>query len=269
MARPADGGQTAAVGDRGLPDLAGTVAVVTGASGGIGAGVARRFAAAGAAVVLGYRTGADRAGALATELAAGGARAVPAPADVTDPAGCLALMATAVERFGRLDAVVGCAGVQPVTPLPAMTTADWQQVAEANLAGAFGTVQAAARVLGERGGGSITLIASVEGTRPAPGHAHYATAKAGMIMLARGAALEYGLRGVRVNTVSPGLVDRPGLADEWPDGLRRWQRVAPLGRVGRAAEIGDACVFLASPMAGFITGHDLVVDGGMGAVPGW
>ena len=72
-----------------------------------------------------------------------------------------------------------------------------------------------------------------------------------------------------MNSVSPGLIDRPGLADQWPDGLRRWQQAAPLGRVGAATEIGDACVFLASPMAAFITGHDLVVDGGMSVVPGW
>jgi NAD(P)-dependent dehydrogenase (short-subunit alcohol dehydrogenase family) len=129
-------------------------------------------------------------------------------------------------------------------------------------------VHAAAAALRDTGG-SITLIASVEGRRPAPGHAHYASAKAGVIMLARAAALEYGPAGIRVNSVSPGLIDRPGLADQWPDGLSRWQRAAPLGRVGTAAEVGDACVFLASPMAAFITGHDLAVDGGMSAVPGW
>lgn len=255
--------------DSGLPDLGGTVVVVTGASGGIGGGVARRFAAAGAAVLLGYRSGATRAAALAAQLTAAGGRADAVAADVTDPESCAGLMSAAVHRFGRLDAVVGCAGVQPVTPLPALTAADWRQVAEANLAGAFGTVQAAAAVLAERGGGSITLIASVEGTRPAPGHAHYATAKAGTIMLARSAALEYGRRGIRVNTVSPGLVDRPGLDEQWPDGVARWRRAAPLGRLGRAAEVGDACVFLASPLARWITGHDLVVDGGMAVAPAW
>jgi NAD(P)-dependent dehydrogenase (short-subunit alcohol dehydrogenase family) len=251
-----------------LPDLSGTVAVVTGASGGIGAGVVRRFAAAGAAVVLGHHTGAERAAALAAEINGGGGRAVAAAADVTDPDRCRALMQSAEQRFGRLDSVVGCAGVQPVAGLATLAAADWHRVVEANLGAAFGTVQAAAAVLRDRGG-SITLIGSIEGTRPATGHAHYASAKAGVIMLARSAALEYGPVGIRVNTVSPGLVERPGLDAEWPDGVERWRRAAPLGRPGRAEEIGDACVFLASPLARWITGHDLVVDGGMSVVPAW
>jgi glucose 1-dehydrogenase len=254
--------------DSGLPDLRGTVAVVTGASGGIGAGVARRFAAAGAAVVLGYRHGAERAAALGAELAENGGRAVTVAADVTDPGGCATVMAEAHERFGRLDAVVGCAGVQPVTALPEMTEADWRSVAGSQLDGAFHTVQAAAAVLAADGG-SITLIASVEGTRPARGHAHYASAKAGVIMLARSAALEYGAAGIRVNTVSPGLIERPGLDRQWPAGVARWRDASPLGRLGRAEEVGDACVFLASPLARWITGHDLVVDGGMGVAPAW
>lgn len=263
-----------------LPDLSGRAVVITGASGGVGAGVARRFAEAGAALVLGYRGGAERAAAVAAEIGAAGSGAggcgvagcggvVTAAADVTDPEACARLMAVAVDRFGRLDAVVGCAGVQPVGALPELTADDWHQVAEANLAGAFATVQAAAAVLGPAGGGSITLIGSVEGTRPARGHAHYATAKAGVIMLARAAASEYGPLGIRVNTVSPGLVDRPGLATGWPDGVERWRRSAPLGRLARPGDVGDACVFLASDLAGFVTGHDLVVDGGMAAVPAW
>jgi len=251
-----------------LPDLSGTVTVVTGASGGIGAGVARRFAAAGAALVLGYRSAAGPARALAAEIVGNGGQAVTAAADVTDPDACAVLMAVAGERFGRLDAVVGCAGVQPVTPLPELTAADWHGVTGVDLAGAFHTVQAAAAVLGEQGG-SITLIASVEGSRPARGHAHYASAKAGMIMLARSAALEYGAVGIRVNTVSPGLVERPGLDEQWPEGVARWRGAAPLGRLGRPEDIGDATVFLASPMARWITGHDLVVDGGMGVAPAW
>jgi NAD(P)-dependent dehydrogenase (short-subunit alcohol dehydrogenase family) len=252
-----------------LPDLSGSVVVVTGGSGGVGSGIAVRFGAAGAAVVVHHRRGGERAAAVAAEVEAAGGRAVTAAADITDPEAVAGLMATAVHRFGGLDAVVGCAGVQPVQDLPAMTAADWRAVAETDLTGAFVTVQAAAAALRRPGGGSITLVASVEGSRPARGHAHYAAAKAGVIMLARGAALEYGPAGIRVNTVSPGLVERPWLAAEWPDGMASWQRSAPLGRLGRASDIGDACVFLASPMAGWISGHDLVVDGGMSAAPAW
>lgn len=119
------------------------------------------------------------------------------------------------------------------------------------------------------GGGSITHIASIEAAHPAPGHAHYSASKAAVVMHARSAALEYGPYGIRVNTVSPGLVDREGLAEDWPDGVRRWQQAVPVGRLGRAEDIGDACVFLASGLASWVSGHDLVVDGGMSARPTW
>jgi NAD(P)-dependent dehydrogenase (short-subunit alcohol dehydrogenase family) len=254
--------------DPSLPDLGGTVALVTGGSGGIGSGVVLRFAAAGAAVVVHHRTGTDRAEALVGEIAAAGGQAVAAQADVTDPGECAALVDVAVTRFGRLDAVVGAAGVQPVAELAGMPVESWREVVDGNATGAFATLQAAAPVLRGRGG-SITLVASVEGTRPARGHAHYAAAKAATIMLARAAALEYGRDGVRVNTVSPGLVARPGLRNDWPDGVARWERAVPLGRLGEREDVADACVFLASPMARWITGHDLVVDGGMAAVPAW
>jgi NAD(P)-dependent dehydrogenase (short-subunit alcohol dehydrogenase family) len=88
-------------------------------------------------------------------------------------------------------------------------------------------------------------------------------------MHARTAALEYGGRGIRVNTVSPGLVDRPGLERDWPDGVRRWQAAAPLRRLGTPADVGNACVFLASPLSGWISGHDLVIDGGVSTHPTW
>jgi NAD(P)-dependent dehydrogenase (short-subunit alcohol dehydrogenase family) len=252
--------------DPGLPDLSGSVALVTGAGGGIGAGVAARFAAAGAAVVVHHRTSGAGAEAVAAEIVERGGRAVVARADITDPAACEALVAVAVERFGRLDAVVANAGVQPVAALAGMSMDAWREVTDTNMTGTFATVQAAAAVMR---GGSITLVASIEGTRPATGHAHYAASKAGVRMFARSAALEYGPAGIRVNTVSPGLIDRDGLAEAWPDGVASWRRAAPLGRLGEARDVGDACVFLASPMARWITGHDLVVDGGMTVAPAW
>lgn len=254
--------------DHGLPDLSGTVALVTGASGGIGSGVALRFAAAGAAVVVHHRTNAARADAVVDGITAGGGRAIAAQADVTDPRACSALVELAVARFGRLDAVVGAAGVQPVAALPDMSVDAWREVVDGNATAAFATVQAAAAALRGRGG-SITLVASVEGMRPARGHAHYASAKAATIVLARSAAMEYGRDGVRVNTVSPGLIARPGLRTAWPDGVARWESGVPLGRIGEPDDVADACVFLASPMARWISGHDLVVDGGMAAVPAW
>ena len=100
----------------------------------------------------------------------------------------------------------------------------------------------------------MTHIASIEASAPGPLHAHYAASKAAVVMHARSAALEYGPYGIRVNTVSPGLIDREGLAAAWPEGVRRWQGAAPLGRLGRPEDVGDACVFLASRLASWITG---------------
>ncbi|QFZ19247.1 SDR family NAD(P)-dependent oxidoreductase [Saccharothrix syringae] len=242
--------------------LSGTVALVTGASGLIGHGIARRFAAAGAALVLhGHR---KPVGDLVDEL---GGRALAVAADLTDESACRRVVREAVEWGGRLDALVNNAGVQPVQALAGMRAAEWRAVVDLNLTSAFSCTQAAVEVM--RPGGSITHVASVEGSRPAPGHAHYSASKAALVMHARAAALEYGGRGVRVNTVSPGLVSRPGIEQEWPDGVTRWTRAAPLGRLGAPEDVGDACVFLASPMARWITGHDLVVDGGISARPTW
>ncbi|WP_447007552.1 SDR family NAD(P)-dependent oxidoreductase [Saccharothrix isguenensis] len=245
--------------------LAGKVALVAGASGGIGHGIAVRFAQAGAAVVVHGQRGDVRA--LVAEITTAGVRATGLRADLSAADECRRLVDEAAAWGGQLDAVVNSAGVQPVQGLPGMTDAQWRAVVDVNLTSAFSLTQAAVEVLPE--GGSVTHIASVEGIHPAAGHAHYSASKAALIMYARSAALEYGPRGVRVNAVSPGLVDRPGLADDWPDGVERWTRAAPLGRLGRPEDVGDACVFLASPMASWITGNNLVVDGGITARPTW
>src|SRR5690625_3480396 len=150
-----------------------------------------------------------------------------------------------------------------------MTVADWEAVVNVNLSGTFAMTQAVAARMKATGGGSITHIASVEASLPAPNHAHYASSKAGVKMHARAAALELGPANIRVNSVSPGLIDRGDLAQTWPQGRDSWLAAAPLGRTGTPDEIGDACVFLASPLARWITGHDLVVNGGMSAVPAW
>jgi 3-oxoacyl-[acyl-carrier protein] reductase len=135
----------------------------------------------------------------------------------------------------------------------------------------FACTQAAAEVMRERGGGggTVTHIASIEASAPAALHAHYSASKAAVVMHARSAALEYGPYGIRVNTVSPGLIDREGLAEAWPEGVRRWREAVPTGRLGRPEDVGNACVFLASPLASWVTGHDLVVDGGVTARPTW
>lgn len=249
-----------------LPDLSGTIACVTGASGVIGRGIALRFAEAGAAVAVHHRRpGAADDVVAAIEGAGGRARAFAA--ELTDDHACHTLLDTVADWGGGLDALVNNAGIQPVEALGELTADSWRSMLDSTLTSAFSCTQAAARVMGD--GGSVTHIASIEARQPAPGHVHYSAAKAALVLHARGAALEYGPRGIRVNTVSPGLITRPGLTEDWPEGVERWHRAAPLGRLGTPADVGNACVFLASPLASWITGHDLVVDGGVTARPTW
>ncbi|AZP18864.1 SDR family oxidoreductase [Streptomyces aquilus] len=249
--------------------LEGQVALVTGAGGGIGRGIALRFAERGAAAVAVHcRTSVTAAEEVAARVRETGARAVVLRAELRDEEECRRLVREAAEwGGGRLDALVNNAGVQPVQGLPGMTAEEWREVVDANLSSVFACTQAAAEAM--EGGGSVTHIASIEAHAPAAGHAHYSAAKAAVVMHARSAALEYGPRGIRVNSVSPGLIDRDGLAEAWPEGVRRWEQAAPLGRLGRPEDIGDACAFLASPLASWITGQDLVVDGGVSARPTW
>ncbi|PZT70532.1 short-chain dehydrogenase [Streptomyces sp. SW4] len=275
------------LGDTGL--LAGQVALVTGAGGGIGRGVALRLAEEGAAVALHCRTAVDAARDVAARVRERGGRAVVLRADLTDEDACRRLVAEAAEwggesgagaygrsggpaepgGGGRLTVLVNNAGVQPVRALSGMTAAEWRDVVDTNLTSVFACTQAAAEVMRRSGGGSVVHIASIEAGAPAPGHAHYSASKAAVVMHARAAALEYGPWGIRVNTVSPGLIERDGLAEAWPDGVRRWRAAAPTGRLGRPEDVGDACVFLASRLASWVTGHDLVVDGGVTARPTW
>ncbi|MGC3004223.1 SDR family NAD(P)-dependent oxidoreductase, partial [Streptomyces sp. G35A] len=216
------------------------------------------------------RTAVRAAGEAADRIRESGGRAVVLRADLTDEDACHRLVSEAAEwGGGRLTALVNNAGVQPVRDLAGMTAAEWRTVVDTNVTSVFACTQAAARLMRGHGGGSITHIASVEARGPAPGHAHYGTSKAAVVQHARAAALEYGPWGVRVNTVSPGLIERDGLADDWPEGVRRWRRASAVGRLGRPEDVGDACVFLASRLASWVTGHDLVVDGGVSARPTW
>jgi len=125
------------------------------------------------------------------------------------------------------------------------------------------------RVSGAGRSGAIVNVASIEGSDPAVGHAHYATSKAGVLMFTRAAALEYGEYSIRVNAVSPGLIRRERIETGWPDGVKRWKSKAPLQRLGEAADVADAVLFLLSPAARWISGANLVVDGGMSAVSRW
>ncbi|HLU52802.1 MAG TPA: SDR family oxidoreductase [Acidimicrobiia bacterium] len=242
-------------------DLGGQVVLVTGATGGIGRGIARRFHAAGATVAIHHRARPREAEALASELPG----SLVVSGDVTDPDA--RLVEQVVEQAGRITGLVNNAGIQPLADMAEVDEDAWRAMIETNVTAAHRLSQVAAAHMSA--GGWITHIASIEGTKPAPAHGHYAVSKAALIMHARAAALEWGSRGIRVNTVSPGLIDRPGLDEAWPEGVARWKAAAPLERLGTPDDIGDACVFLASDLARWVTGIDLVVDGGVSTHPTW
>lgn len=244
-------------------DLSDRVVLVTGATGGIGTGIARRFHTAGATVAVHYRSDATAGHALTVELSGAAAFA----GDLTDPTGPQDLVSQVTRRLGGLDVLVNNAGIQPVAELAEMDDTEWTAMIDTNLTAVHRLTQAAASVMGE--GGSIVHIASIEGSQPSFGHGHYSVSKAAVIMHAKAASLEWGRRGIRVNTVSPGLIGRDGIETQWPEGVERWRSAAPLQRLGTPEEIGDACVFLASDLASWITGIDLVVDGGVSTHPTW
>lgn len=250
-----------------MVDLSGRVVVVTGGAGGIGSGIVRRLADARATTVVHYRNSRDRAEQIVAGVVVEGGEAVAVEADLATDDGPRRLFDGVIDRFGRLDGLVNNAGIQPLAELATVSDEQWRRMLEVNLTAVHRCTQAAALIMRE--GGSIVYVASIEATHPAPSHGHYATAKAAVVMHARAAAQELGRGRIRVNVVSPGLIDRPGLAEHWPEGVERWLKAAPLARLGAPEDIGDACVFLLSDLARWVTGAELIVDGGVTARPTW
>lgn len=246
-----------------LLDFTGKAVIVTGASGGIGRGIALRFAEAGASIVVGYHTGQEAAAQVVDEIVRSGGLATAVGADATTAIGAKHLVAVCLETFGGVDVLINNAGAYPMASLLEMTEEAWATVLDANLRSAFLCTQAAATVMMKHGGGSIINIASIEAENPAPMHAHYCAAKAGLVMLTRSSAAELGEHRIRVNSVSPGLIWRQGIEKAWPDGVERWLVAAPLPRLGTPEDVANACLFLASDGAGWISGANLRVDGGV------
>lgn len=253
-----------------LLDLDGQHALVTGASGGIGRGIALRLAEAGAAVVAHYRSDAAAVSSLVADVEAAGGRCHAVKADLSSADGVKGMFERLSAENVHCRLVVNNAAAQRVAAFRDIGSEDWRRMLAANLDSAFMVTQLAANaMIGRRETGAIVNIASIEGQDPAVGHSHYATSKAGLTMLTKAAALELGGDGIRVNAVSPGLIDREHLDRDWPEGLRRWRNKAPLGRLGSAADVADAVLFLLSPAARWISGANLIVDGGMSTVSRW
>jgi len=252
-----------------LLSLDGRRVLVTGASGNIGSAIAARLAEAGAGIVAHYRRDEASATALARRIRAAGGECHVCRADLSVPGEAGRLLADLDERGLPIDGLVNNAAQQPVRAFDDIGDGEWSDMLVANLDAVFGLIREAARRMARSRGGAIVNIGSIEGRDPAPGHAHYAVSKAGLAMLTRAAALELGPAGVRVNCVSPGLIDREGLGADWPDGVARWTARAPLGRLGHAADVADAVLFLLSPASRWISGADLLVDGGMSTVSRW
>lgn len=235
--------------------LEGKNALVTGASRGIGRAIAVELAAAGASVVLSYRTGADEAVALAAEI---GGRALHA--DVSDPDSAAEL----VEEAGELDILVNNAGVTRDGLLVRMSDDDWNTVIDTNLASCFYTCRAAARGMMKRRSGAVVNISSIVGIHGNWGQTNYAASKAGIIGFTKALARELGSRSIRANVVVPGYV-KTQLTDVLPDGATEAMlQSTPLGRLGDPEDVAGAVRFLCSEEASFITGAVLLVDGGLG-----
>lgn len=241
--------------------LTGQVALVTGASRGIGAAIASELAAWGATVVVNYASSEAAAAAVVGAIEAAGGRAWAHRANVADETDVEAMVKAVLEREGRLDVLVNNAGITRDGLLMRMKTADWQSVIDLNLTGVFLCTRAVSRPMLKARSGRIINITSVVGLFGNAGQANYSAAKAGVIGLTRSNAAEFAARGVTVNAVAPGFIESDMTASLDKEPILK---AIPLGRMGTASEVAGAVRFLAAdPAAAYMTGQVLQVDGGM------
>jgi 3-oxoacyl-[acyl-carrier protein] reductase len=237
------------------------VAIVTGASRGIGRAVARTLASAGASVVAGARG--ENAAETVQEITAAGGSAIAVPLDVTDDASITALVAKATSTFGKVDILINNAGITRDTLMLRMKRDDWDAVIATNLTGAFTCTQAVLKGMVKQRYGRIVTISSVVGQSGNAGQANYAASKAGLIGFSKALAREVASRNITVNVVAPGLIDTDMTRAITDAAQQDWAASIPLGRLGTPDDIAAAVCFLASDAASYITGHVLAVNGGM------
>ena len=239
------------------------VALVTGASRGIGAAIAKKLAADGAFVIVNYNGSKERADGVVDEIKAAGGEAVAMQCDVSDFEACGAFITEIVKPYGRLDILVNNAGITKDGLLMKMSEADFDSVINTNLKGAFNTIRHASRQFLKQKSGRIMNISSVSGLLGNAGQANYAASKSGVIGLTRSVARELASRQITVNAVAPGFVGTEMIEAMTDSAKEAMTGMIPFGRIGEPEEIAETVAFLASDGARYITGQVIAVDGGM------
>ncbi len=251
--------------------------LITGASSGIGAGMALGFAEAGAAVVVNHFGQADAAEAIVRQITDAGGQAVAAPGDVSSPADVAGMFDIAAERFGGIDILVANAGIQKDAAFTELTLEDWRAALDVDLTGAFLCAQEAVRRFRRQGLdparskalGKVLFTSSVHQVIPWAGHANYAAAKGGVKMLMETMAQELAPEKIRVNAIAPGAIQTPINMAAWatPTAKESLMKLIPYGRIGQPEDIASAAIWLASDAADYVVGTTLFVDGGMTLYP--